>query len=116
MGSLRTKEGNRRYQDAIAGGLLEAGCPICKDVPLKRFKAWKIMKNAYPYDKIAVKHDILVPLRHVRSEEITQEEWLEFNEIKNAYVSENYEWLIESVARKRSIPDHYHMHLVTGTD
>jgi hypothetical protein len=54
---------------------------------------------------------MLVPLRHVTEEALTQEEKDELLEIKHSSVKDEYEFYIEGAGQK-SIPDHYHLHLV----
>ena len=46
------------------------------------FGYWKIVTNAFPYDLIAGRHDMILPLRHVTENELTEEELVELKEIK----------------------------------
>jgi diadenosine tetraphosphate (Ap4A) HIT family hydrolase len=116
MGTLRTKESDRRYQEAIAAGVLQSGCVLCTKEPISAFKQWKIVNNDFPYDKFAIAHDMIVPLRHASASELTQEEWYELDSIKKTYINERYEWMMESTARAQSIPAHFHLHLITASD
>lgn len=74
------------------------------------------MPNAFPYDKIATSHDMVVPLRHVPEAELTPEERKELVEIKHEYVNANYEYILEPTHKKKSIPAHFHLHLVVLKD
>lgn len=100
------------YVREIEGGALERSCPLCDAEPLQQFPHWKIVRNIYPYDKIAKKHDMLVPLRHAREAELTVEESAELDQIKETYVHENYEYMIEATHKRKSIPAHFHLHLI----
>ncbi len=114
MGELRTKEGQARYEEYKAAGGLAGGCKLCEAPPLKVFKYWALVKNNFPYDKIAEVHDMLIPKRHVTEEELSQEEWHEFQQIKDEYIHKEYEFMIEATHRKKSIPAHFHLHLLVA--
>ena len=111
--SLRTPENQAKYRKHIQDGGLKNGCPLCTHEPLILFQFWKIMPNRYPYDKIAEKHDMLVPLRHVIESEFTSEEVEELKEIKDDYLNANYEYIIEAAHKNKTIPSHFHLHLLT---
>ena len=112
MASLRTPESSQRYKDHIASGELEKGCPLCEEEGKQSFMYWKIMKNDFPYDKIAATHDMIVPLRHIAEPEMTEEEYEELQKIKSGYIDSHYEWIMESTHQTMSIPAHYHLHLI----
>ncbi len=116
MGSLRKKETEERYKEVRASGGLDGPCVLCNKPALKTFTAWKIIKNEYPYDKIALVHDMLVPIRHVTQDQLTQEEIDELNEIKETYIHSTYEWILEATTKMKSIPDHFHIHMITAQD
>lgn len=77
---------------------------------------WRIIDNAFPYDEIAKVHHMLVPKRHVPDEEITSAEWAEFARLKKGYVNDTYEFTIEAVPRRMSIPGHMHLHLIVENE
>jgi hypothetical protein len=112
MATLRTQENEERYKRLIAEGHLEAGCPLCASAPLHAFKHWKIIPNTFPYDKIATTHHMVVPLRHVRESELTPEELQELLAIKHEYINAHYEYILEATHKKKTIPAHFHLHLV----
>ena len=82
MGSLRTPEMDQKYRDFVAGGGLDHECRLCAPTPLKTFTYWKIIKNNFPYDRIARVHDMLVPIRHTREQELSDAELDELSQIK----------------------------------
>lgn len=59
---------------------------------------------------------MILPIRHAALSELTQAEWTEYNELKHTYIGDNYEYLMESTAKRFSIPGHFHVHLVTIKD
>lgn len=73
---------------------------------------WKIVKNDFPYDKVASRHDMLIPLRHCIESNLTSEELREFVQIKRD-ISDQYDMFLENTNEKtRSIPEHFHLHLL----
>ena len=111
MISLRTPETEARY---TAVKLLRepAECGICNDLTIKEFTHWRIVANQFPYDAIAAVHHMAVPKRHASEESLTDEEWAELDVIKHDYVAEQYEIALETMPKKKSIPGHFHLHLL----
>lgn len=116
MGSLRTQETKERYGKLLASGVLEHGCVLCKMEPIKEFKHWKIIKNDFPYDKIAKTHHMIIPVRCVEESGLTDEELKELKEIKHNYLFPTYEWILEATEKKKSVPGHFHLHLIISKD
>lgn len=112
MPSLRTKESSDAYDNAIADGILERSCRLCDKEAIVDFANWKIITNDFPYDKIASLHHMIVPKRHGTEKEITQEEWLEYAKIKAEYLQDHYGYFMEAANRDKSIPNHFHIHLI----
>lgn len=110
---FRTKEQTEKYQAYKAAGGLASGCRLCEKEPIKVFTYWKVIPNDFPYDVVASTHRMLVPLRHTAETELTQEEADEFKTIKAGYVQE-YDYLIEATEKQKSIPQHFHLHLIVG--
>lgn len=108
---LRTRETADAYSAFKATGALENFCPLCEKPPLQEFKFWKIILNDFPYDLVASKHDMVVPLRHTTEHELTAEEREELYEIKYGSLQE-YDIIVEATHRNKSIPEHFHLHLV----
>ncbi len=74
------------------------------------------MTNAFPYDRIAKTHDMIVPLRHVDEDHLNDEELKELKIIKDNYLHKEYEFIIEATYKVKSIPAHFHLHLLTIKD
>lgn len=111
MNSLRTQETEARYT-AVKALREPAECGICNDLTLREFTHWRIVANQFPYDMIASVHHMAVPKRHVPEEAVTDEEWTELDAIKRGYIAENYEIVLETMPKKKSIPGHFHIHLL----
>lgn len=116
MGTLRTPETEEKYSRFREEGGLNDGCNLCKAPALETFTHWKVINNNFPYDKIASKHEMIIPIAHATLEEVGPEAWMELQEIKNGPISHKFDYLIESTTRKRTIPEHFHLHLVQLKD
>jgi diadenosine tetraphosphate (Ap4A) HIT family hydrolase len=116
MKTLRTREGEERYKGLIKNGYFNDGCKLCAKEPLKEFKYWKIVENAFPYDRIAEVHHMVLPKRHAKDLELTEEESQELDEIKYTYIHQSYSYILEATHHTRSIPDHFHLYLIITKD
>jgi hypothetical protein len=112
MSSLRTDPTEKKYEAFLAERGSQGACPLCIDPSEREFTHWKILKNNFPYDRIAAVHDLIVPIRHVPEQEITPEEWAEYQQIKKDVLKKSYEYILEPVAH--SIPGHFHLHLIVA--
>src|SRR6185369_7348001 len=112
MAHLRSAAQQAKYDAYKAAGGLENGCRLCERKPLKTFKYWRIIGNKFPFDRIAKVHHMIVPKRHVAEPQLRQAEVSEFRRIKEDYLNKKYEFLIEATHLKKSIPEHFHIHLV----
>lgn len=110
--TLRSEDCQSRYENHLEIHRNLGKCPICGEVSKKDFKYWRIIKNSFPYDRIAMLHEILLPIRHVVEADLTEEEIGEFKEIKQNYINGHYDLMMEPVERGKSIHDHWHLHLV----
>ncbi len=108
--TIRTPETEQRYMEEMAKRPPGDGCVLCSLFPVHTYKLWKIVPNDFPYDKIAARHDMVIPLRH--TSEINEEERLELEEIKKTFINDNYRYILEATHRTKSIPSHYHLHLI----
>ncbi|MDP3735238.1 MAG: hypothetical protein Q8R39_02300 [bacterium] len=113
MGSLRTPEGKERYEEYLSLADLSA-CPLCGKESIETFQFWKVTENSFPYDLIAKVHHMLVPKRHAVENELTPEELGELAVIKESFVHQHYEWIVEPTHPSKSIPSHFHLHLIVG--
>jgi diadenosine tetraphosphate (Ap4A) HIT family hydrolase len=112
MGTMRSKATIERYEAVRKERGADGPCPLCVQEPIKEFAHWTVQVNAFPYDLVADTHHMLVSKRHIAEEELTEEEWIEFSRIKHTFVAENYDILLEGTPRQKSIPGHFHIHLV----
>ena len=109
---LRTTKTAKQYERHRRSGAMDHVCMLCKKLSKKKLKHWKIVVNDFPYDKIAERHDMIVPKRHVKEEELTAGELAELRELKKT-VLQRYDYTLEATHKLKSIPDHFHLHLLT---
>jgi hypothetical protein len=115
MGTLRTPETEAKYDAWKAARTGKEICRLCEMEPIKEFTYWKIISNDYPYDQIAKIHNMVVPLRHVTEKDLTREERDEFEGFKDQ-LHVGYTYIMEATHHQKSIPGHYHLHLVELKD
>lgn len=115
MKELRTENTLNKYREDVKNGL-NTTCFFCEDSRqnmVKDFKYWRIVENNYPYDAVAEISHLLFPKRHIKIDELNDEEKEEYKTIKSGYISEmHYDYILEAVA-KTSIPNHMHLHLLS---
>ncbi len=111
MALLRTSECEDKYQEYRKNNS-SVFCSLCTKESIKLFKFWKIIKNDFPYDRIAKIHNMIIPVRHVTEEELNQDEIKELKEIKSTTLNDEYEFIIEATNKVKSIPQHFHLHLI----
>jgi hypothetical protein len=111
---LRTQKNDKKYKKYFKYLKdKKKGCPLCERKTLKSFKYWKIMKNDFPYDKIAKKHQMIVPRRHVVENKLNLKELAELKKIKNNFIHKaRYDYIIEATNINKSLPNHFHLHLI----
>jgi len=116
MATLRLDETKAAYDAYQLEDEFKGACPLCNAPTVRTFTYWRVVKNRFPYDKIAGVHDMLVPVRHIIEKDITEEEWRELAHIKNEFVHSNYQFIIEATHKTKSIPAHFHLHLIVLKD
>lgn len=114
--SLSTDKVKQGYKDFLGSDGNEDECKICKAKSLHEFEYWRIIKNDYPYDKIADKHTMLVPKRHAKEIELVESEKKELFQLKSHDIINEYDYIIENTKKNISIIEHYHVHLVQTKD
>jgi hypothetical protein len=115
MPGTRTKRMHERYQRYQKIHFRKGVCNLCdtiKSPSLKEFKYWRIVKNLFPWDRIALVQDMIIPKRHTVYEKLTVKEKKELDRLKSGYINEKYVVIAEATHRKKSIPDHFHLHLI----
>lgn len=110
---LRTSKGNTRYFRCLKTGKVESDF-LANCERTRSFKYWFITWNEYPYDRIAKKHDLLVPKRKfASSEQMTKAERDEFEKIKKTFTkTQEYDSVMENIPHQRTIRDWHHLHLI----
>jgi diadenosine tetraphosphate (Ap4A) HIT family hydrolase len=116
MATLRLDETKAAYDAYQTLDEFKDTCPLCKAPTVKAFTYWRVVKNRFPYDKIAGVHDMLVPKRHITEKDINQDEWHELANIKEEFIHPNYQFMIEATHKTKSIPAHFHLHLIVLKD
>jgi len=114
MPTLRTLEGKNKYKKYRENHVIDGSCEICSKEAIVDFKNWKIVNNDFPYDLVADVHHMLVTKRHADEHGLNTEEKNEMEEIKFGYVNENYDYIIEATVKNKSIPAHFHLHLIVA--
>ena len=112
MPSLRTLEGKKKFQDYKKSIISSDRCVLCDKPVLKGFKYWQIVKNDFPYDQVAEIHHMFVPIRHVVVDGLNEAELGEMRTIREGYINDNYDYMIEATHKNKSVPDHFHLHLI----
>jgi len=112
MKEFRTTKTQKQYDDYISRGGLDDGCHICEEESLEKFDYWRTINNKFPYDNIADLHEMLVPKRHIDEQGLNREELHELPYLKRGYVSDYYDAIVESTVHSRTIPNHFHIHLI----
>ena len=115
MAALRKKETQETYLKLLKsnkskGDTLE--CSLCTKSSIETFDHFRIVKNDYPYDRIASVHDMLASKRHVKEDQFNDDERAEYAKLKAGYVNDNYEFIMESVVKGKTVPEHFHTQLI----
>lgn len=109
----RTAQMHQKYTIERQQAVVNDTCIFCEEKPQITFNYWKIIPNRYPYDAVAIKHDLLYPVRHVaKLEALNNAELKELAELKETYLNEHYVFIAEAVPKNKSIPGHFHLHLI----
>ncbi len=101
-----------KYQEYQRANPSNDSCALCSKEPLVTYTHWKIIDNAFPYDLIAKDHHMMVPIRHTKESGLTDAELLEFTQIKTDFINSKYDYIIEATPQNKSIPGHFHLHLI----
>lgn len=88
-------------------------CPLCDARTIESYTHWSKIPNKYPYDAVTTKHDQLVPKRHTNGDDLTGEELAELDSLKKTALSAEYSFVMETLSKSKSIPGHFHLHLIT---
>lgn len=113
---FRTPETQAKYDAYQAEGNLARGCVLCERESIREFGHWRIIENIFPYDKIAKTHHMAIPKRHVKEHELSDGELEELRVIKETCFHTDYDFMIEATYKAKSIPAHFHLHLIVVKD
>jgi diadenosine tetraphosphate (Ap4A) HIT family hydrolase len=111
-GTLRNQDSETKYENHIARRHLRTGCALCKNKEIVGFKYWKIITNKFPYDAVAIVHEMLIVKRHTDGTDLTEEEITELLELRAGFLNDNYQYIIEALPNAKSVPGHLHLHLI----
>ena len=106
----------KNYQEHRESVKFSESCALCLAPSLIEFDQWRVINNDYPYDLIASKHHMLIPKRHITEAGLSEAESKELISIKNHEQLRDYDYLIEAANHKKSIPQHFHIHLIVGKE
>ena|SRR3989338_3736717 len=115
MKGVRTKKMYDKYQRYKKTHFKEMACNLCdktKANTLKIFRYWKIVENLFPWDRIIKVHHMIIPKRHATEDKLNSKEKQELEKLKSGYINKNYGIMAEATDRKKSIPGHFHLHLI----
>jgi diadenosine tetraphosphate (Ap4A) HIT family hydrolase len=111
----RTEAMHQKYEQGRAEDVGSDTCPLCEAPSKSEFKHWRIVENIYPYDAVALVHDMLVTKRHIsKDRELSEEEIAELYELKDTVLNETYTFVMEALPKNKSVPGHYHLHLIVS--
>lgn len=114
MPSLRSIDSELKYNAYLAQIPAGGACALCEKESLKTFSNWKIVENSFPYDLVSETHHMLIPMRHVHEAHLNDEELAELQSLKLHSLGEEYDYILETTFKNRSVPDHYHLHLLVA--
>lgn len=116
MALWRSKAIEKKYDEYRAGRDPAEGCALCREPSLVEFQYWRVTNNRFPYDQVASLHHMMVPKRHTNGDDLTPEEFSELALLKKEHVNEHYNFILEATPKTKSIPTHYHLHLVVAKE
>ena len=112
---VRSQETMQRYIE-YKSHMQEGENPFArlKSSPIKEFDHWLIVKNEFPYDMFAKVHHMLVLKNDTPFswQKLSDEEMREFTELKDGYIANNYDMIIENLPSAQTVPGEFHLHLI----
>ena len=86
-------------------------CPLC-DANIIAEYDWKIIENKYPWDAVALQHDMIVPKEHLQEKELSSAAVDELYRLKYEVLNTKYVFITEALPGSKSVPGHFHLHLI----
>ena len=111
MISFRSPKVEAQYREYLHDNA-DGVCALCTKSASQSFAHWKIISNDFPYDLIAETHHMLAPIRHTVESGLNEDELREFAKIKESVVHLGYHYIIEATNKEKTIPEHFHLHLI----
>lgn len=111
--TLRSKEDKAAYTDYLQKN--DSNSETLSHLPsLYEWEHWRLVKNTFPYSKIAAKHDMLLPKIPVRAmRDLSPDAYAELLNIKDKLTAaKTYNFFLETM-KGRSIQGILHFHLIT---
>ena len=106
-GSPRTERMEKIYQvDKQIGQTM----PLKDEPTIQEYNHWRIIENRYPGDLILSKHDMLLPKREAKLEDLTATELMELPQILKE-LEEEYHLVMWNFPPRQTKPGHFHVHL-----
>lgn len=108
--SLRTRDMEEYYAAMKQAGRLE---PLSAAPSLVEFRHWRIINNEFPPNVAYEIAHMLLPKRKVATFSMLKDyERQELREIIDTHCQLHYDQVTENMMLRRSVPDHYHLHLL----
>lgn len=106
--TLRYQKSENKYTHAKLNNLLK---DLRDEIAIKEFKYFKIIVAAYPHDRIAAVHHLLVPKRKINH--WTKMNWKEKREFRkiDTVTSKEYDCIKLNYPSKITVPEIVHWHL-----
>lgn len=106
---LRTRKTYAKYLAGNRGEKAFESLPI-----VRSFKHWLIVGNEFPYDRIASRHDMLIPRRKIKDVfQLSVMETAELKRImKNINTQKRYDAILLAFPWSRTVRTRLHFHLL----
>ena len=112
---VRSPETMQRYIE-YKSRMQESEDPLSrlKSTPIKEFEHWLIVNNEFPYDMFAEVHHMLVLKNDTPFSwhQLPDAQMREFMELKDGYIADNYDMMIENLPSAQTVPGEFHLHLI----
>ena len=108
----RTEDTHCRYLEERKEAVASDVCPLCSEASIVEYRYWRVIPNKYPYDAVAQRHTMLVPKQHLQEHELSNEAQRELYDLKHGELNEEYKYIMEALPTTKSIPGHFHLHLI----
>jgi len=115
MTGLRTHKLHKKYKKYQRASFRPGQCVLCDKVgakTLKNFRHWRIVRNLFPWNRVAKIQHLIIPKRHAMYPRLNNQERKELEKIKLDYLNNQYDVLAEATPRIQSVPEHFHLHLI----